>query len=230
MALDSIYLIITGIFFIIGFLISYLLKSKHTTVIQPNSSPTVDYSEIINVIENNKQLQIDNIMQKINDIEIKLDLVESMIFQLSKKPQIDTNATDDNKNITQIPKSTSQDKISSDINYQISQKTSQSYNINKNPIVLSDKQNATNYYILKILSKESLTSNDIKNAIGRTREHTSRLMKKLFEENFVYRDITTKPFKYRLTEQGKKYLEEQLTKNDFKSSSSSNNTLFDLTR
>ena len=98
-------------------------------------------------------------------------------------------------------------------------------------IVLADKQNATNYYILKILLKQSLTSNEIKNAIGRTREHTARLMKKLYDLKLVDRDMTTKPFKYRLTEQGRKYMEEHVEKNDFNSSSSPpNNTLFDLTQ
>jgi hypothetical protein len=35
-------------------------------------------------------------------------------------------------------------------------------------------------------------------------------MKKLYELKLVDRDITTKPFKYKLTEQGKKYIEEQV--------------------
>jgi len=56
-------------------------------------------------------------------------------------------------------------------------------------------------------------------------------MKKLYDLKFVDRDITTKPFKYRLTEQGKKYLEEYIDKDDFNSSSASlHNTVFDLTR
>ena len=56
-------------------------------------------------------------------------------------------------------------------------------------------------------------------------------MKKLYDLKFVDRDVTTKPFKYRLTEQGKKYIEEHIEENDFNSSSASiHNTLFDLTR
>jgi CTP-dependent riboflavin kinase len=83
---------------------------------------------------------------------------------------------------------------------------------------------------LRLLLKESLTSNEIKNAIGRTREHTARLMKKLYELKLVDRDITTKPFKYGLTEQGKKYIEKHIEKNELNLSNPSNDTLFDLTR
>ena len=39
-------------------------------------------------------------------------------------------------------------------------------------------------------------------------------MKKLYELKLVDRDITTKPFKYKLTEQGKKYVGEQVQNED----------------
>ncbi|MDF2736749.1 MAG: uncharacterized protein K0S93_605 [Nitrososphaeraceae archaeon] len=224
------YFIITVIFFIIGFLISYLLKSKQT-IPQPIPSSKVDYSEIIDVIENSKQLQIDNITHRINDIQIKLDLVESVLSQLSKTSSNHTNITNYYKDITEKPEITSQNMLSSDMAHDTNPKTSQQNINNSNNIGFTDKQNATNYYILKILLKESLSSNDIKNAIGRTREHTARLMKKLYDLKFVDRDITTKPFKYRLTEQGKKYIEEYIDKDDFNSSSASpHDTLFNLTR
>jgi predicted transcriptional regulator len=61
-----------------------------------------------------------------------------------------------------------------------------------------------------------MTSNEIKNAIGRTREHTARVMKKLYDLKVVDRDTTTKPFKYKLTEQGKRFIEEHREKNDLK--------------
>jgi predicted transcriptional regulator len=84
---------------------------------------------------------------------------------------------------------------------------------------------------LKIILKDSLTSNEIKKAIGRTREHTSRLLKKLYELQLVDRDITTKPFRYKLTEQGREYIEEQVKNkeinqdNTLNSSSYANDTL-----
>ena len=59
------------------------------------------------------------------------------------------------------------------------------------------------------MHNEPKTSNEIKNTIGRSREHTSRLMKKLYEMNLVERDVKNRPFRYRLTEAGNKYIHEE---------------------
>ena len=69
-----------------------------------------------------------------------------------------------------------------------------------------DRQNSTIEYILKKLEDKSLTTREIERVIGRTREHTSRLMKKLFEEKLVDRDMSTKPFRYAITVEGRKLL------------------------
>jgi DNA-binding MarR family transcriptional regulator len=61
-------------------------------------------------------------------------------------------------------------------------------------------------YILKLLSDKPRTSREIQNAIGRTREHTSRLMRKLYERNLVGRDSNSKPFKYTITDVGRRQL------------------------
>jgi predicted transcriptional regulator len=58
-------------------------------------------------------------------------------------------------------------------------------------------------YVLKLITEKPMTSRDIQITIGRTREHTSRMMKKLFEEGLVERDMGTKPFTYNITDKGK---------------------------
>ena len=62
--------------------------------------------------------------------------------------------------------------------------------------------NATDY-VLKIITEKPMTSRDIQITIGRTREHTSRMMKRLFEEGYVERNMKTKPFTYYITDKGK---------------------------
>ncbi len=69
-----------------------------------------------------------------------------------------------------------------------------------------ERQNSTIEYILKKLESNSLTTREVQRAIGRTREHTSRLMKKLFEEKLVHRDMSAKPFRYTITVEGRKLL------------------------
>ena len=57
-------------------------------------------------------------------------------------------------------------------------------------------------YVLKLITEKPMTSRDIQITIGRTREHTARMMKKLFEEGYVERNMKTKPFTYTITDKG----------------------------
>jgi predicted transcriptional regulator len=58
-------------------------------------------------------------------------------------------------------------------------------------------------HVLRLITTKEMTSRDIQITIGRSREHTSRLMKRLFEEGLVQRNNKTKPFTYQITEKGK---------------------------
>jgi predicted transcriptional regulator len=60
--------------------------------------------------------------------------------------------------------------------------------------------------ILRML-EVPLTSREIQRKINKSREHTSRLLKKLYSENIVMRDGSTRPFKYKITNEGRKLLE-----------------------
>jgi Mg2+ and Co2+ transporter CorA len=61
--------------------------------------------------------------------------------------------------------------------------------------------------VLKML-EVPLTSREIQGKIKKSREHTSRLLKKLYSENNVIRDETTRPFRYKITNEGRKLLEQ----------------------
>ena len=58
-------------------------------------------------------------------------------------------------------------------------------------------------FILGLITDKSMTSRDIQNTSHRSREHTSRLMKKLYRDGYVERDTRTKPFTYSITSKGK---------------------------
>lgn len=236
MDIDIIYFIVTGIFFIVGFLLSHLLKIRKKIVSQTVPLQKNDNLEILEVIENKKQLQIDNIILKLNDIQIRLDLLESKVSQSKNQSPYEHMVDNTIKNITENNFNTSHHNDINNITQLSIPKKSQIEKAKNKTVVLNDdKHNATEHYILKIILKESLTSNEIKNAIGRTREHTSRLMKKLYELQLVDRDITAKPFKYKLTEQGKKYIGEQVENKEINqenplNSSYTNDSLIDLTK
>ena len=70
----------------------------------------------------------------------------------------------------------------------------------------NNRHNSTVEYILKKIENNSLSTREIQKIIGRSREHTSRLMKKLYDNRFVERNINSKPFKYTITDEGRKLL------------------------
>ncbi len=57
-------------------------------------------------------------------------------------------------------------------------------------------------HVLHLITNKAMTSRDIQITLKKSREHTSRLMKKLFEEGFVQRNTETKPYTYSITEKG----------------------------
>jgi predicted transcriptional regulator len=71
---------------------------------------------------------------------------------------------------------------------------------------------ATELRVLEILANEGRkTAPEIKNEIGLTREHTARLMKKLYEKGYVERDETKTPYAYRIKEEMRKILKKTET-------------------
>jgi len=64
----------------------------------------------------------------------------------------------------------------------------------------------TEMEILRVLMEGPKTSNQIREIIGRSREHTGRLMKALFGRGLVVRNDRNKPYVYEVTEAGRRYL------------------------
>ena len=58
-------------------------------------------------------------------------------------------------------------------------------------------------HVLQLITKGPMTSRDIEVTFGKSREHVSRLMKKLFEDGFVGRDTTARPYRYTITDKGR---------------------------
>ena len=58
-------------------------------------------------------------------------------------------------------------------------------------------------YVLHLITTKPMTSRDIQITLKRSREHTSRLMKKLFEDGYVQRNTESKPYTYSISDKGK---------------------------
>ena len=56
--------------------------------------------------------------------------------------------------------------------------------------------------VLGLITTRSMTSRDIQMTLGRSREHTSRLLNRLYKDGLVDRNTNSKPFSYIITEKG----------------------------
>ena len=72
--------------------------------------------------------------------------------------------------------------------------------------VPSTSLDQTEKAVLALLRERARTSVEIKEIVGKSREHTARLMKSLFDRKLVSRDDSKKPFVYQLTDEGRSYL------------------------
>ena len=76
--------------------------------------------------------------------------------------------------------------------------------------ILFTSLSETEREVLDILVKEgSMTAPKMEKKIGKTREHTARLLKNLWQEGYIEREAQRKPFIYRSTETLKKKAKEK---------------------
>lgn len=71
----------------------------------------------------------------------------------------------------------------------------------------------TELFVLETIGKEGeKTAPEIKEKVGLTREHSARLMKKLYKDGYLERDTHKMPYIYRLKEEMQKILKKRETK------------------
>ena len=58
-------------------------------------------------------------------------------------------------------------------------------------------------FVLEKITQGPMTSRDIEVTFQKSREHVSRLMKKLFEDGLVGRDTSARPYRYTITDKGR---------------------------
>src|SRR5919112_5596998 len=143
----------------------------------------------------------------IAELRVKIDTMELRVIQHNTShisPQIDTANTESYKQNTSTT-SHHESQLVRPHNHiptvsNVATFTQPASNISsKHPV----SYNGTMDFILKMLMEKPRTSREIQHSVGRTREHTSRLMKKLYDSKLVIRDSNSKPFKYSITDAGR---------------------------
>jgi len=73
----------------------------------------------------------------------------------------------------------------------------------------------TEIHILEVIALEgSKPAPELKEIIGKTREHTARLMKKLFNEGYVERETGNIPYRYKINDKVKTTIEQLIKKKE----------------
>ena len=152
-------------------------------------------------------MRVENSTKMIGELRTKMDIIEAKMSVGSDegrtmRPVIDNKKS--NANIFEIHEDQHKDMVVDD------SVTSQ-INITRNRVGGTDSDKSlhqnTVSSILKLLSGSPMTAREIQFNTKKTREHTSRLMKRLYNESLVTRDIDNKPFLYKITDEGRRLLE-----------------------
>jgi hypothetical protein len=146
----------------------------------------------------------------IAELRVKIDTLELRMIQRdishSSSQTGDTNTTYYKQNITSHQDSQLEQRQQQRQQHNHVATVSNMANITQAPETVlkdPDSYNGTMDFILKMLMERPRTSREIQHSVGRTREHTSRLMKKLYDSKLVLRDSNSKPFKYSITDAGR---------------------------
>ncbi len=124
---------------------------------------------------------------KLMDQEVKTEILELKVARLLQEPVKSREA------LSRIPKVSKPDI---DVVQHVQER-----DITPAPVVnvKSDVLTITEQEILRQISIRNITTKELQNSLGKTREHTARLLKKLFDEGYIERDESTKPYSYKLS-------------------------------
>lgn len=212
-------LVIAILGFIGAFLLIHYYLSFRSRTTEINGSSSHDFIESVLSRYSAKFAATTKIIE---DITLRLEFVERALEQTqlvsSSKSKLSLRSTNkfDNLSLLSNVSTNEQDEdsgigdigdISNDIRDAQSKKNiTKTHEIQSNDYQDSGDITNMNAVILKLLSKKSMNTIEIQSKVRRTREHTSRFMKRLFLQGLVSREVHTKPFVYTLTDEGRKQL------------------------
>lgn len=200
--------------FISAFLLThYFLSFRNRSVIKGSSN---SYDELIESLLSQYSAKFMATTKIIESISLRLELLETAVKQtksVTKSEVVTSKSVDRLNNLSLLSNSNvhdddnRSDNVSDmDTNSDIIKAYHELHHDNDNHYNDAEDVQDMRRLVLKLLSERSMSSIEIQSKISRTREHTSRFMKRLFVEGLVSRDMNTKPFVYTLTDEGHKRL------------------------
>ena len=146
------------------------------------------YSRLKAVSASNDQIKADSerlvfYERQLIDLKIKLDAIDLENLSFSEEPPKNNVTIKEEKPIEMSPKPPKNQPTQA-------QRTP---NMGYDNVVEA---------VLGLITDKSRTSRDIQITLGKSREHISRMMKKLYEDGLVKRNVNTKPYTYSITQKG----------------------------
>ncbi|NWG09757.1 MAG: hypothetical protein HXX80_05585 [Nitrososphaerales archaeon] len=197
---DIVIIIVASITLLLSIvvLIHYLSKIRRIT------KEWMEASEIVKgiILEISNRLSQQD--QRITDQQVRLDVIELRLEPLSKvlgkegKEGVRVQEVSDTKQILEEVK---------DMLRNLEKGRVEISRVAKKREVkvfeLLGELSPTEYLVVGLLKEGALTARQIQEKINKSREHTARLMKKLFEFGYVFRNENKMPYIYEITEKGR---------------------------
>ena len=216
-------LVISILGFIVAFLLTYYYfrLNHHIKGVTNNSK---SYDELIESLLSQYSARFTAIIKLVQEIRLRLELVEKPLERSDSisKSKVRLESMDDSSllsnNNTRSIEHNNIHNVNNIIQGEGDIGDIQSNNdVTKSYHEIRDSDSVGDNYdtsvtisitglVLKLLNEKPMNTTEIQSNVKRSREHTSRFMKKLFLQGLVSRDMNTKPFLYTLTDEGRKQL------------------------
>jgi len=209
MALDDVVIVTIAS---VTLFVSILVLARYLPRIRKVAKEQKDASEIIKGVISELRDRLGQQDQKILDQQVRLDLIELKLDQLSKalgkeeKEAIKVHEVSDTRRILEEVKDLLRNLGKSE-----SAPSKEQQKEEAKEIAIIKGLSPTENSVLKLLIEEAKTPKQIQQRINKSREHTARLMKRLFELGYVTREERKRPYVYEITERGKALMRKERT-------------------
>lgn len=168
-------------------IIAVITTSRNLIKARELNSRLEDSSDIVEGIVTELRARLNNQDGKLMDQEVKTEILELKVARLLQDPIKSREALNRPQRVF---------KPDVDVVQQVMERDITPVSVMD---VKADGLTETEQEILRQISVRNLTTKELQSSLGKTREHTARLLKKLFDAGYIERDESTKPYSYRLT-------------------------------
>ncbi len=167
--------------------IAVITTSRNLIKTRELNSRLEDSSDIVEGIVTELRTRLNSQDGKLMDQEVKTEILELKVARILQDPI-------KSRDVLSRPQRASKPDV--DVVQQLVERDITSLSVTS---VKANGLTETEQEILRQISVRNLTTKDLQSSLGKTREHTARLLKKLFDAGYIERDQSTKPYSYRLT-------------------------------